>query len=181
MTFRQAKSSEKPHPFGWNTSTTTPSTYCFPKKWLCSKHRVCVFCCWFGFLLVFVRLFVSVFLLGLFFYSFTCFCSAEVLLSQVSMFHQNSWFTPMPKTRAFWAMPCETVCLTNMQQPFEAGQRHVGNYHALTGNECNYWGNINSAKQDLFPGFSGVTLCSLVTGSSQACTMALLTAKITYK
>lgn len=78
-------------------------------------------------------------------------------------------------------MPCGTVCLANIQQPFEAGQRHVGNYHALTGNECNYLGNMNSAAQDLFPGFSGVTLCSPATGGSQACTMALSTAKIAYK
>lgn len=81
----------------------------------------------------------------------------------------------------FWAMPWGTVCLTNMQQPFEAGQRHVGNYHALAGNECNYLGNINSAAQDSFPD-SVVSPCApRRRGGSQACTMALLAAKITYK
>lgn len=108
--------------------------------------------CWF--------LLVSAFLLGLFFYSITCLFSAEVPLSQVSMLHQNSRFTPMPKIRAFLAMPCGTACLTNMQQPFQAGQRHVGNHHALAGNECNDCGNINSTAQDPFPD-SVVSPCAL--------------------
>lgn len=107
-------------------------------------------------------------------------------VSSLQKCHFNGWvcssripdLLPCQRQQPFG--PCHVgLCLTNMQQPFEAGQRHVGNCHALTGNECNYLGNINSTAQD--SRFSGATMCSPAMGGSQACTMALLTAKITYK